>query len=43
VIDRLPAVLRANNVRVAGMRPIAPTLEDVFIELVENADATNGS
>jgi ABC-2 type transport system ATP-binding protein len=43
VIDRLPAVLRANNVRVAGMRPIAPTLEDVFIELVENADAAKGS
>lgn len=41
VIDRLPAVLQAQGVQVQHIRPIAPTLEDVFIELVEQADTSN--
>jgi ABC-2 type transport system ATP-binding protein len=36
VIDRLPAALQAEGVRMQRIRSIAPTLEDVFIELSEN-------
>jgi ABC-2 type transport system ATP-binding protein len=40
VIDRLPASLQRQGVTVQRIRPIPPTLEDVFIELVEQADTT---
>ena len=39
VIGRLPAALAAQGVTVSRIRSIAPTLEDVFIELVEKAEA----
>ena len=39
VIGRLPAALRAQGVSVQRIRSIAPTLEDVFIELVEKTEA----
>ena len=40
VIDRLPTSLQRQGVTVQRIRPIPPTLEDVFIELVEQADTT---
>ena len=39
VIGRLPAALAAQGVTVSRIRSISPTLEDVFIELVEKAEA----
>jgi len=39
VVDRLPTSLQQQGVTVQRIRPIPPTLEDVFIELVEQADA----
>ena len=38
VIEQLPPRLRANGMQVSRIRPIVPTLEDVFIELVEAYD-----
>ena len=38
VIEQLPPRLRANGMQVSRIRPIVPTLEDVFIELVEEYD-----
>ncbi len=38
VIDRLPTVLRTQGVQMQRIRPITATLEDVFIELSEQAD-----
>jgi len=39
VVDRLPTSLQQQGVTMQRIRPISPTLEDVFIELVEQADA----
>jgi len=39
VVERLPTSLQQQGVTVQRIRPIPPTLEDVFIELVEQADA----
>lgn len=41
VMDRLPPGLRAQGVNVQRVRSIVPTLEDVFIELVEKADTSD--
>jgi ABC-2 type transport system ATP-binding protein len=38
VMDELPARLQATGLRVSRIRSIMPTLEDVFIELVEQAE-----
>ncbi len=37
VVERLPRVLAAAGVQVQGFRPIAPSLEDVFISLLQGA------
>ncbi len=42
VMAELPAVLQASGARVQRIRSIAPTLEDAFIELVEEADQITG-
>ncbi len=39
VLARLPDALQTAGVRVQRLRPIAPTLEDVFIELLETSGA----
>lgn len=39
VLKRLPAALAADGVTVNRLRPIAPSLEDVFISLLEKAKA----
>jgi ABC-2 type transport system ATP-binding protein len=41
-LQRLPAALAAAGVQVERLRPIAPTLEDVFISLLERAEAGRG-
>jgi ABC-2 type transport system ATP-binding protein len=40
VMAELPPLLQAHGARIQRIRPIAPTLEDAFIELVEQADRT---
>jgi ABC-2 type transport system ATP-binding protein len=42
VMAELPAFLREKGLKVNRIRPIAATLEDVFIELVEEADRSKG-
>ena len=42
VMAELPAFLREKGLKVNRIRPIAATLEDVFIELVEEADHSKG-
>src|SRR5512136_1192290 len=42
VIAELPAVLRASGASVQRVRSIAPTLEDAFIELVEEIEPSQG-
>jgi hypothetical protein len=39
VQERLPAVLEAAGGRGIELHPIAPTLEDAFIELIERQGA----
>ena len=39
VLQRLPAALAADGVTVSRLRPITPSLEDVFISLLEKAQA----
>jgi len=41
IASRLPGVLAASGVRLFHLRPVEPTLEDVFIQLLESD--TNGS
>ena len=38
VTSRLPAVLEAANVKVFHLKPVSPTLEDVFMQLLEKDD-----
>jgi ABC-2 type transport system ATP-binding protein len=42
VIAELPVLLQAKGLKVTRIRPIAATLEDVFIELVEEAEQSRG-
>jgi hypothetical protein len=42
VMAELPARLQSEGLQVSRIRPIAATLEDVFIELVEEADHAQG-
>jgi len=42
VMAELPALLQAKGLKVNRIRPIAATLEDVFIELVEQAEQSRG-
>jgi ABC-2 type transport system ATP-binding protein len=42
VITELPALLQAKGLKIDRIRPIAATLEDVFIELVEEAEQSKG-
>jgi ABC-2 type transport system ATP-binding protein len=42
VMAELPALLQAKGLKVTRIRPIAATLEDVFIELVEEAEHSRG-
>jgi ABC-2 type transport system ATP-binding protein len=42
VIDRLPGQLKAAGVKVDHLIPVQPTLEDVFIELIETEGETHG-
>ncbi len=43
VIQRLPDQLRAAGVTVTHLYPVQPTLEDVFIQLLETEGETNGA
>jgi ABC-2 type transport system ATP-binding protein len=38
-LSRLPAALAAAEVNVARLRPVAPSMEDVFISLLARSDA----
>jgi hypothetical protein len=40
VMAQLPPLLQASGASAQRIRSIAPTLEDAFIELVEQADQT---
>jgi ABC-2 type transport system ATP-binding protein len=42
VMAELPALLQSKELQVTRIRPIAATLEDVFIELVEQAEQSRG-
>src|SRR5512135_2279252 len=42
VMKRLPAQLKAAGVTMSHLYPVAPTLEDVFIQLLEAEGETNG-
>jgi hypothetical protein len=42
VMAQLPPLLQAGGASVQRIRSIAPTLEDAFIELVEEADQAAG-
>ena len=42
VMKRLPAQLKAAGVTVNHLRPVTPTLEDVFIQLLETEGEANG-
>ena len=43
VQTRLPAQLEVAGIRMAHLHPVAPTLEDVFIQLLEIEGVTNGN
>ncbi len=40
---RLPLALKAAGVKVSHLIPVAPTLEDVFIQLIESEESLNGA
>ena len=42
-LQRLPAHLVAAGVPINHLKPVAPSLEDVFIQLLEMEERTNGS
>jgi hypothetical protein len=35
-LERLPQILAEKNIRLFHLKPVVPTLEDVFIELLES-------
>jgi len=41
-MDRLPGQLEAAGVQVGHLYPVSPTLEDVFIQLLETEGEPNG-
>jgi len=41
-MQRIPAALEAAGISLAHLQPVAPTLEDVFIHLLETEGVTNG-
>ena len=39
-LARIPAVLTARGITISGMRPITPSMEDVFVSLIEAEERT---